>query len=87
MNEYQGCERICTTSYDMSAPQIWPEGASNRRKRHNEECVPASHAVCPTFHDPVCGEPSCPRQTIDPSIHTLLLDRLIIDASDGPHCC
>ena len=56
MNEFQGCERICTTSYDLSAPQIWPEGAGNRRKRHNEECVPATHAVCPTFHDPTCGE-------------------------------
>ena len=38
----------------QEAPQVWPHGTMNRRKI--SDCVPAFHAVCPVFSDPVCGE-------------------------------
>ena len=50
----QGCQRICSKSYELDAPQVWPHGAANRRTV--TECVPAFHAVCPVFSDP--GSPS-----------------------------
>lgn len=40
----------------QDAPQVWPAGSSNRRKSGRPDCVPAFHAVCPMFNDPVCGE-------------------------------